>query len=76
MMSRTRKRRTGMSPAMAAPYGQRPPRQSEAYRQTIADRKARNLARERATVELAAMTFTTEGDFSHLSCAPMRIRNA
>lgn len=72
-MSRSR-RRTGMSPAIAAPYG--PSRQSEAYRQTIADRKARQLAKQRAEVEIANMHFTTEGDFSHLSATPMRIRHA
>lgn len=76
MMSRTRKRRTGMSPAMAAPYGRTPARQSDAYRQTIADRKARQLAIQRAEVELANMHFTSEGDFSHLSTQPMRIRHA
>ncbi|QOC54202.1 hypothetical protein Atoyac14_22 [Aeromonas phage Atoyac14] len=76
MMSRTRKRKAGLNPAMAAPYGRSPTRQSEAYRQTIADRKARQLAIERAEVELANMHFTSEGDFSHLSTQPMRIRHA
>lgn len=74
-MSRSR-RRTGKSPAFAAPYGQGQSRQSEAYRQTIEDRKARQLAKQRAEVEIANMHFTAEGDFSHLSAQPMRIRHA
>ncbi|AEZ65038.1 hypothetical protein F401_gp13 [Aeromonas phage phiAS7] len=75
-MARTRNRRTGKHPAHGAPYGQGPARQSEAYRQTIADRKARQLAKQRAEVEIANMHFTSEGDFSHLAAQPMRIRHA
>lgn len=73
-MSRSR-RRTASAP-FGVPYGQGPSRQSEAYRQTIADRKARQLAKQRAEVGIANMHFTTEGDFSHLSATPMRIRHA